>query len=476
MRICFSWPLAWLAIASTLSAAPEHPTELPKVRVLFAGGKGDPAVRHFTQPKGEIQSAAVYGEGIPEAFAKSFGFRLENRFVDAADPLPGIDAIFVSPPTAAKRGRILLEETARELTSRGLDVVVHPTCAEWIADALYPTARIVTGSAAATAQPMPGKLTICIPDGSALHFRGSEITAIGHAPVRFLLATSARRKAKTVSLKHFASHDYILLARAVRERAKGSPNPPAKTANPELKNGALVLAGGNKSPRSALEWMLQRAGGPERARLVIIPTARPESKLKLDQVFETFRGIGFRKISIAHSRRDVGNETSASRQIDSANAIWITGGRQWRLVDAFENGPALGAMHRLLERGGVIGGSSAGATICGEYLVRGDPRAGNIFSAEGYERAFNFLPGVAIDQHFTERDRAEDLEKFITNHPQFTGIGIDETTAIIVEGSSFFVRGLGGVTVTTGDESGNVESVRLKAHESYDFAVSKSPD
>ncbi|MEM0895447.1 MAG: cyanophycinase [Verrucomicrobiota bacterium] len=459
--------------ATTDAGLPEHPTDLPKVRVLFAGGIGDPAVRHFIQPKGEIQSAAVFGEGVTEAFVKSYGFRLRSRFVDATDPLPKVDAFFTSPPAASKRGKILLEEAARALCSRGRDVVVHPSTTDWFAAAVYPTARFVTGAAAETARAIPGKLTICIPEGSALHFRGSEITAVGYSPVRLLLAASPRREAKTVALKHLATHDYILLARAVHERAAGSTNPPAETAAPTLKRGALVLAGGNKSPRSALEWMLRRAGGPAHARLVIIPTARPDSRLKLEEVLETFRGIGFRNVSIAHTRRDVGIASSASRQIDRANAVWITGGRQWRLADAFENGPAVEAMRRLLDRGGVIGGSSAGATICGEYLVRGDPRSGSIFSAEGYERGFAFLPGVAIDQHFTERKRGKDLEEFVAGHPQFSGIGIDETTAIIVEGTSFLVRGLGGVTVTTGNDKGQVKSVRLKAHETYDFATPK---
>ena len=57
-----------------------------------------------------------------------------------------------------------------------------------------------------------------------------------------------------------------------------------------------------------------------------------------------------------------------------ANAVWFNGGRQWNIVDSYANTLTYREFHKVLERGGVIGGSSAGATIQGDYLVRGDTR------------------------------------------------------------------------------------------------------
>ncbi len=95
----------------------------------------------------------------------------------------------------------------------------------------------------------------------------------------------------------------------------------------------------------------------------------------------------------------------------------------------------------MLRRGGVIGGSSAGATIQGEFLVRGHPLGNTVMMAEGYERGFAFLPGVAIDQHFAQRSRQPDLLPVVKRHPKLLGIGIDESTAVVVIGAKAEVIG-----------------------------------
>ena len=94
---------------------------------------------------------------------------------------------------------------------------------------------------------------------------------------------------------------------------------------------------------------------------------------------------------------------------------------------------------------GVIGGSSAGATIQGDYMVRGAPAGPNIMMCEGYERALGFLPGVAIDQHFSARKRFKDMTAFMKTYPQYLGIGLDEATAIVVQGSTAEILGRGKV-------------------------------
>ena len=76
-------------------------------------------------------------------------------------------------------------------------------------------------------------------------------------------------------------------------------------------------------------------------------------------------------------------------------------------------------------RGGVIGGSSAGASIQGEYMPRGHPLGNTVMAAEGYERGFGFLPGCAIDQHFFARNRTADMTGLMKKYPQYLGIGID---------------------------------------------------
>ena len=103
----------------------------------------------------------------------------------------------------------------------------------------------------------------------------------------------------------------------------------------------------------------------------------------------------------------------------------------------------------MLERGGVIGGSSAGATIQGEYLVRGDTSGSDVMmTAEpNHQEAFKFLRKVAIDQHINTRNRWDHLIPVIQKFPNLLGIGLSESSAIIVNGDRFEVMGAWKVAV-----------------------------
>src|SRR5262249_3042686 len=121
--------------------------------------------------------------------------------------------------------------------------------------------------------------------------------------------------------------------------------------------------------------------------------------------------------------------------LKEARGVWFSGGRQWRFVDAYEGTNAIAAFHDVLRRGGLIGSSSPRATIQGEILVRGTPLGNEEMMAPGYERGFDFLPGTAIDQHFAQRNRFHDMSGVVAAHPQLLGIGLDESTALIIRGN-----------------------------------------
>jgi hypothetical protein len=96
-------------------------------------------------------------------------------------------------------------------------------------------------------------------------------------------------------------------------------------------------------------------------------------------------------------------------------------------------------------------GTSAGATIQGSFLVRGDPKGNEIMMSPGHERGFGLLSNSAIDQHVNTREREHDLVAVIEKHPELLGLGIDEGAAIVVHGDSFEVVG-GQVAVHDGKE------------------------
>lgn len=212
-------------------------------------------------------------------------------------------------------------------------------------------------------------------------------------------------------------------------------------------NGALVIVGGGLSDTTIVDAFLELAGGAD-APIVVIPTAG--GGRNYDQSFrrlELFRSRGATDLTVVHTYDPEEADSEAFVEpIRRARGVWFTGGRQWRLADAYLHTRTHRELRALLDRGGVIGGSSAGATIQGSYLVRGDTRTNTVMMGD-HEEGMGFLQRSAIDQHLLARNRHFDLIEVIESHPDLLGIGLDENTAIVVRGNRFRVIGQSYVAV-----------------------------
>lgn len=211
--------------------------------------------------------------------------------------------------------------------------------------------------------------------------------------------------------------------------------------------GSLVLVGGSMQDAGIVERFLELAGG-EDAPLVLIPTAGgAESYDRTWPGAAPFLAAGARDLTVLHTTdRDTANTEAFVEPLRRARGVWFGGGRQWRLADAYLDTRVHEALHEVLDRGGVIGGSSAGATILGSYLVRGDTRTNTIMMGD-HEEGFGLLRGVGVDQHLLRRNRQFDLIEVIRARPDLLGIGIDEDTAIVVRGDRFEVIGRSYVAI-----------------------------
>jgi cyanophycinase len=211
--------------------------------------------------------------------------------------------------------------------------------------------------------------------------------------------------------------------------------------------GALVVVGGGLRDETIVRRFLDLAGGTA-APIVVVPTAGEGDDYGPQwQGLAQFRAAGATNLTILHTRdRRVADREEFVRPIRAARGVWFPGGRQWRLADSYLNTRAHAEFRAVLDRGGVIGGTSAGATIQGSYLVRGDTRTNTIMMGDHVE-GFGFLRNVAIDQHLLRRNRQFDLIPVIEAHPELLGIGIDENTAIVVRGDQFDVIGQGYVAI-----------------------------
>lgn len=182
---------------------------------------------------------------------------------------------------------------------------------------------------------------------------------------------------------------------------------------------------------------------------------------------------GSTDLVILHTKdRRVADSDSFVAPIRRARGVWFPGGRQWRLVDSYANTKTERELHALLARGGVIGGTSAGASIQASYMVRGAREGNTIMMAPGYEQGFGFIKGVAVDQHVSARNRQTDLQQVVTRHPNLLGLGLDEGTAIIVSGTNADVVGRGKLFVHNGAEAprDSLPYVTLSAGERLDLA------
>ncbi len=205
--------------------------------------------------------------------------------------------------------------------------------------------------------------------------------------------------------------------------------------------GSLVIVGGGLGDPAIWNRFIELAGAPD-APIVVIPTAGGEPDYPQDwNGLEQLRAAGMTNLTVLHTYDPkIADTEQFAKPLETARGVWFPGGRQWRLADSYLDTRVHDEIKKLLGRGGVVGGSSAGATIQGQYLARGDSKTNTIMMGD-HEQGFALLRGVAIDQHLLRRNRQFDLLEIIRAQPELLGIGIDEDTAIVVQGDVFEVIG-----------------------------------
>jgi len=221
--------------------------------------------------------------------------------------------------------------------------------------------------------------------------------------------------------------------------------------------GTLIIVGGGSTDGTGIvEKFIQIAGGPDK-KFVVVPTAGGNknddgSVRSYDeaQIVGSWLKRGLKNVKMLHTPDPKVADTEAFvKDLKEADAVWFNGGRQWNIVDSYAGTRTLAEFQKVLERGGGIAGSSAGATIQGQYLVRGDTSGPNVMMTQepNHLAGFKFLRRSAIDQHINTRNRWDDLIPVIEKYPDLLGIGLSEGTAIIVTGDRFEVLGKWKVAV-----------------------------
>jgi cyanophycinase len=221
--------------------------------------------------------------------------------------------------------------------------------------------------------------------------------------------------------------------------------------------GTLIITGGATQPPD-FQRFIEMAGG-KNARIVVIPTAsvtKPTDQSNLqDQYCGPKSPFAAVPCTVIHTTdRTIADSADFVAPLTTATGVWIEGGRHWRLTDAYLDTRTLKEMFNVLNRGGVIGGGSAGATVQGSYMVRGssNPDDNTIMMAPGHEIGFGFFTNVTIDQHVDVRHRENDLAAVIKAHPDLLCLGLDQSTSITVHRDKLTVNGPKRVAVWDGKD------------------------
>ncbi|MHC5066168.1 MAG: cyanophycinase [Planctomycetota bacterium] len=313
-----------------------------------------------------------------------------------------------------------------------------------------------------------------IDEGTAVLMDGRRMHVLGESKVVMLLAPVKGRAAHQVILSSGENADLIAWQRAARDRLEPAKPEPAGNGA-ALAKGTVMMVGGGDIDRQLLERFIQEAGGRE-SNIVLVPTAGGAQVDSQNLSFASrLQNAGAGEVRIFHAAHP--SQVEAAENLDalrSATGLWFTGGRQWRLVDAYEGTLAEELFRQVLERGGIIGGSSAGTSIQPSFMVRGNPLGNRDIAALGYTRGFGYLQGVAADQHFSQRNRFADMSELLQAHPRLLGLGIDESTAAIVKGNTLEVSGPGQVAVydyvNRPPRRGEKDYVQLGNGERYDLS------
>jgi L-asparaginase / beta-aspartyl-peptidase len=238
----------------------------------------------------------------------------------------------------------------------------------------------------------------------------------------------------------------------------------------EYSERKLIVAGGGKLPASIWEAFIKLTGGPDK-RFLAVPQASA-SETAGPRIVATLKEYGARKSSILK----LDDPDQARRQIGQADGIWFGGGQQNRLMDQLEAAGVASTFRSRLQNGVTFGGSSAGAAVQSDLMIAGD--------ALPIDRGLALWPEVIVDQHFVARRRFNRSLRTVMEHPEKFGVGIGESTAVLVTENSFKVLGKGSVTVidarhanVSGSATGNTNSWQnirthwLHAGDSFRFAT-----
>jgi cyanophycinase len=211
--------------------------------------------------------------------------------------------------------------------------------------------------------------------------------------------------------------------------------------------GKLFIIGGGTRPASMMKQFIAMAERVRSGKIVVFPMASATPEEVGSELVAEFKNNGAKSVVSVNLTREQASLPESSAILSDAGGIYFAGGDQARITKALLDTPVHRKLLEIYENGAVIGGTSAGAAVMSEIMITGDEKrtvqeghdfetiqADNVVTTKG----LGFIKAAIVDQHFATRKRHNRLISLIAEYPQLLGIGVDESTAIIVNPEGTF--------------------------------------
>jgi len=247
-----------------------------------------------------------------------------------------------------------------------------------------------------------------------------------------------------------------------------------RAASPEPPRGTLMIVGGGPQPPALVQQFVDLAGGRGRARIAVFAEASVDGQKSGEEKAAELRALGADTRNIWVTR-DEANTDSIAKLLDNVTGVWFGGGDQVRLAKVLRQTKTDAAIHARYDAGAVIGGTSAGAAVMSAVMITGDERrpggdrrdtttAYMTIARENIvtDTGFALIGSAIIDQHFLRRKRHSRLISLVLEREPHLGIGIDESTALIVPPAGPWK--IAGASVAVVYDARNSETTPASAH------------
>jgi cyanophycinase len=215
--------------------------------------------------------------------------------------------------------------------------------------------------------------------------------------------------------------------------------------------GILIPIGGHEEKRGSpkiLERFIELCGG-DSADVVVMTSASGKPTLSATEYEVAFTKLTAGRVRCLQSSDCQPNNCQyALATIREATGVFFVGGQPYRVTDALKDTPVHKLLQERYQDGLVLAGTSAGALMMPDIVIM-DGASGTHPTYETTEigPGMGFLPSVLLDVHYAERGRCGRMLSAIAKYPDRLGLGIDEDTALVIEGGDFEVVGGGSVFV-----------------------------